>query len=269
MQASPRARDMTTDNNGGLRIVKERKHSKAVAFLPAALAFIGMVAPMAGGSITLTYAGNETTQCVYGTCPGDLLTDALNLSVTLITPLGNGLNNQNELSNISAWTLTDSSGYIDFSSTTEGNLTVANFSTNASGAVVPIFNFVVLGSGWPSLSNTAAASVNSSGDDVAISDASGNLSESQAYYEGQWSGTQASGSQAPEPSSLLMAAGAGMALVLRRKHRLASLPVAAILVAGCGAPHASTIASISGADPFGFAGSFLVQGWNETTGCTT
>ena len=195
------------------------KLSTAIAFLPLTLLFIGPATPKAKADVIWNYAGNITDTCVYGPCdePG-LLIDSLNLAVTFNGPLADNLNSVdlNALSDIVSWTLTDTQGFIDFSSATAGTQIYDSFTTDASGDIVADTGFTVLGPNWGAADSQAAAvsSCDEFCDEVVVYDQNGTESASQAYFDGVWSST-------PEPSTTLPTTmGAGiLVLALRRKYR--------------------------------------------------
>jgi hypothetical protein len=188
--------------------------STAIAFLPAFLVFIGAATPGAKAEVTWNYSGRETTGCFIGSCPeAGLLIDSLNLSVTFNTPLAANLFEQEELSSIAAWTITDTQGYVNLSSTTTGTFTFDFFSTDSSGNIIGPTVFSVYGPGWqgPDASAAAVGTCDVECEEVGVSDSADNISVSTATSDGKWS-------NAPEPSStLLMAVGAGILLLARRR----------------------------------------------------
>jgi hypothetical protein len=93
------------------------RRSTALAALPLVLVFIGLAASKAEASpVTWNYVGNPFTYC-FGSCETPFDSDSLNLSVTFNAPLAANLLNQLFTSaDITSWTLTDTKGYLDFSS---------------------------------------------------------------------------------------------------------------------------------------------------------
>ncbi len=198
------------------------KLSTATAFLPVTMVMIGLATPAAEADEIWNYAGNATNNCLAGDCSqSNLQNDSLNLSVTFQGPLGDDLNSVdlNAESDIVSWTLTDTQGFIDFSSTTSGTLIFDSFSTDADGDIIPITSFDVDGPNFGEL-NTQAASVSSceSGfcDGIFFYDQNGDLYGAEALSDGVWTPA------VPEPSTtLLTALGAGiLVLALRHKYGL-------------------------------------------------
>jgi hypothetical protein len=204
--------------------------STAIAFLPALL-LIGLPMATQAGPVTWNYSGNATTDCVDGPCTEDLLNDSLNLSVTFNASLAANLIEQGELSNITSWAVTDTRGYIDYSSSTSGSLAAELFSTDNAGNIIDVSEVVVYGPGWNASApgSSAAGIVSLAGglviggigtyDEIGVTAADGTQSAAASTVEGTWS--LASGT--PEPSTgFLMVLGAGiLVLARRRKYRLA------------------------------------------------
>jgi hypothetical protein len=200
------------------------KRNTALAGFTAILVFGALATPKADAEVTWNYAGNETTVCQFGPCtePG-LLTDSLNLSVTFNGPLTADINHSDLISDITAWSLTDTRGYINFSSTTSGSLENDNFSTDGDGNIIETL-FFVNGPGWGTEGNAAAALVvynePANGlDEIGASDAAGAQSVAEPTSDGAWNLAQA-----PEPSTTLLASvGAAIVIIARRrKYRMAN-----------------------------------------------
>jgi len=198
------------------------KRSQAIFFLPATLLFIGLAAPKLEADVIWNYSGTVTDDCILGPCSdGSLLIDTLNLTITFSgSQLADNLNSVdlNAASDIISWTLSDTQGYIDFSSTDAGDAVYDSFTTNAGGNITPNTYFTVLGPNY-GLPDSVGAAVSSCEegycDEVFVYDQEQTFSAVEADSDGVWSSS-------PEPSTtLLMATGGGILLLaLRRKYRL-------------------------------------------------
>lgn len=109
------------------------------------LVMIGLVTSrVMAAPVTWTYVGSALGTCDVG-CPqstGLLLTDILSLTVTFNGPLTPSLPNANLSSSIISWTMTDTTGFVDLSSTIGSPLGQAVFSTDGAGNIVGPYSFI-------------------------------------------------------------------------------------------------------------------------------
>src|SRR5262245_59862411 len=86
------------------------------AWIAASLIWIGIAATSAKADVIYNYKGNPLSVCSIGTCPPDFSTDFITASLSFANPLGANLTSVDVSGSLTAWSISDSLGLLNFSS---------------------------------------------------------------------------------------------------------------------------------------------------------
>src|SRR5262245_34899274 len=86
------------------------------AFIAASLVLIGITATSAKADVVYNYKGNPFSVCSFGTCPPDFTTDYITASLSFANPLGANLSGEDVSGALTAWSISDALGFLNFSS---------------------------------------------------------------------------------------------------------------------------------------------------------
>lgn len=180
------------------------------AWIAASLVWIGITATSARADVIYNYKGNPLSVCSFGTCPSDYIIASLSFT----NPLGPNLSGEDVSGALTSWSISDTLGLLNFSSSDpNSNLVGPLLSTNSSGDITEwIMEGFSATAGFLFISNPpfngAADSIQVGPDDDADWGATNE-------NPGQWSRV----SQVPEPSTYaLVGLGGAVLAVVKRKQ---------------------------------------------------